>query len=406
MALGPGLARRVEIENAFLSATNDMIEFESIGNASLPDRSTLLREAAARSMVLVFNPREGGFELRERHDLANLRISLDAPYTEVRAHRVRWSFGAFVAALDEAERDLHFALARTIEPFADADIRVLNHIPLDPRHAMKAVVDLIVPGASGTPESHRLEFRPNDPIVATQHARFPALVREFEVSSRIRLVISPGPDGGFPHIWPSDAEFEPVEDPLVVHVSPARLYVALVHVLAAEDVFELCSALRATFRHRGGETVSTLTADSPDARVVLTGHPDGTGYELGIEASPPEGTTAPDHLIREGSEDRTSVVVSRADLEVRQPDSIVCRIADESIGFAVLDVSTPSTGYVSSRVLRPGQSVEVAVWRPTVFSQLAYDWRAAVVRRDGEGRTRPMAQGDWVRATEPEIALT
>lgn len=405
--LGAAPTRPVDIERAFLSLPKGLITFHAMGRTSLPDTDRLLRETAARARALIFDPDpDGGHVLIERDRMSRLRVALDTPRTEIRTHRIDWSMGDFVAGLDAAGRARHFPQIRTIEPFADVDIHVLNQIPLDSRNAMQAVVDLSFPGPGGTPENSTLRFRPDDPIAATQRTRYPAITQAFEVSSRVKLVLAPGPGGGFPRFWPPDPTFEPATNPFMILVSPKRLQVTLIHLVADDGIFDLCSAVRATFGHDGGETVAMLTPDAPEARVVLTGHRTGTVYALRIEALPPPSENdAADHVVRDGPETETTVLVARVDLMVRAPNRITCQIGDDAIRFAVLDVASPFSGYVTTRVLRPGQTTEIAVWRPSVFSTLAYDWRAAIVREDEDGQPRPMTQGNWARTSEKEIAL-
>lgn len=401
-AVGPD-----RIEAAFLSLPEGMARMSRIGGGPLPDRNTVLREVALRSTPLIFDrdtaQGTARFRLIDRDRAAAFSLALDRPRAELRTHRLDWSLSGFVAGLDAAGRTRHFPQLRTVEPFAEAEIKVLNEIPLNARHAVSATVDLTCPGPGGTPENHTVRFRPDDPVVGTVRTRYPAIATAFEVQSRVKLLIAPGAGGGFPRIWPGAPAFARAENPFVVHISPSRLNVAVVHLVGLEGLFALCRALRATFEHDGGATTVLIDAAHPEAHVILPGHRNGTAYRLRLEALAPEGMAAADHLLRDGPDDAPRIVIGAIDLIVKAPDRVACRIADPKIRFAVIEIRF--SGHVTTRVLRPGSGTEIAVWRPSVFAPLSYDWRAAEVREDDTGHTQPLAHGDWTAGTEREIAL-
>ena len=92
-------------------------------------------------------------------------------------------------------------------------------------------------------------------------------------------------------------------------------------------------------------------------------------------------------------------------MSVAEPERVVARLGTEGIVFAIVEVRAAGSDDVRSKVLRPGDAAEFAVWRTDIFQPLAFDWRVSAVRRDAGGRTLPIETGPWEHGTGRELKI-
>jgi hypothetical protein len=174
-----------------------------------------------------------------------------------------------------------------------------------------------------------------------------------------------------------------------------------VQVKALSGLFGHCSRIRATIGHDGGSTIAELSMENPTVWAVLPGHPGGKSFSLKLEAFAPTADIPAPHVLYDGPHDEPLVTISALDIAVRRPSLVRCAITGELVRFAVLEIRVAENTYTAKRVLRPGDDINVPVWRRSVFKPLSFEWRVAAIRDDGAGHTLPISQGDW-RQTDQE----
>ncbi|MEM8849119.1 MAG: hypothetical protein AAGE03_03705 [Pseudomonadota bacterium] len=375
---------------AFLMVPDHLVRFMGRGDGTA--RSDLLAELWPRVRPLLTRGRD---TLIAAEDVGPLGVDLSQPRVVRVPRRATWSLTDFATDLSEAGRARHFPALREIAPFADAEITVLNEIPLSDGQAMAVTVDVRAPGPAGVPEDTRVSFGPDDAPLAVVPVRFPAIGRPLEVESRLRLSLAPS-GGGFPVSWPTARSFEPAADPRLIRIDKSRAQLAMVRLQAGGGLFDLCGAVRARLDHDGGESVATIDAATPETWIALPGHGADGAYGLTLELEPPEGVQADAVVLRNGPETARTLLVTRFDASVRAPDRVAVRIGGDAIPFAVVDLRGPENAPVRTHVIRPNETVEIAIWRSNLFAPLAFEWRAAVVRLDAQGQPSPITQGDWL----------
>jgi len=393
-----------KIEAAFLSLPESFLSFRAHDHAHNPGRETLIIETARRAIPLLFSVADSGIEpsylLKSDEPFDDLAISLYQPRKQLKKTRLNWSFSTYVGQLDAQEIETHFPLLRAIEPFSKVEIRAFNHIPLDPAHAMIAKVDLKYTGRGGTQENTTLQFRQDQPSVQSISTVFPSLTHDFNVESRLRLIIAP-PDGrGFPKIWPRGAAFEKADNPFLIDISPERVDVQLIQVKALDGVFDYCREVQAIITHDGGITKAKVSQEKPEVWIVLPGYKKGAEFSLKLMAFAQEPLNINPHVFQEEHESLRRIIVSPVDLFVSTPTVVTGELKNSLVKFAVLDIRMSENSKLLRKVLRQQDIVEFALWRRSVFDELIYEWRVSAVRVDNTGRNLPMETSHWKTSNE------
>lgn len=329
-----------------------------------------------------------------------LDLRLDRPWAELLHTRLTWGFEQHPDLTAADTFDHHFPQIDQSDPFRNADINIIHHLPLDALSAQSLHVDLAFTGSTGTPVHDSFVFKSEDDASVRKEIIRGELVHDFAVKTRARVLLPPSGGQGFPLFWPRDAAFVSNGNSLTAAITSAQLDVQLRSLEATSEVFGIAEAIHVSLQSDIYNTRITLDAQTPSAWVTLPGqHSD---YITTIEAA------------RDGNVQtivprlaHNDVTVLPIDLVPFDPMSITITLADTDIVFAIVEwQDAKSTTNLQSAIVTPDNIPVLRHWPTTIFDTLSLRWRARVVRRDANGNTTPITKGTWVETTVPHFELT
>ncbi|MXO90842.1 hypothetical protein [Pontixanthobacter aquaemixtae] len=403
---GANPADENEIKAAFQSIPKAMLSFRRNGSGRNPGDDALRNELAQRAIYAMFEPSSevpGQYTFGELPPQSPLSIRLDLPRRDQHITRVSWSFREFVASLENDDAIArHFPQRDDIRPFDTVEISALNQVPLDSSHVQRLRVDLEFTGRTGTPVHETIEFRPGDPLIKRISATWPSLTHRFEMRSKLTaFVTQPVGFRGPAFAWPDPAQFSDAADPLAIDLSSSRLGLAMTEIRALDGLFDLCASC--TYRLNFGPREFEGTLDPSRMRGFVMYPAGGPVPNVTIVAHPIDPSHS-DVIVHDGPPEGGQVLISPLEAQRREPLWVEAQIADPEIPYAVIEIRSSEGARITTRIVRPGQPARIARW-PSLFAPLAYEHRLSVVRRDAEGRTKPIETEEWTPGTAPVLTI-
>jgi hypothetical protein len=310
---------------------------------------------------------------------ARVDVSLNVPYVESRRFGFRWSFSEFLASQTDIGR--HLVDITTPDPFAAAEISIVNDVPLASGGIRSIVVEVRTGGPSGL---LRHEFLPGQPAAA--RLRF---VREtfeelrLQWAARITMMTGAGPAV-------ENLDFRACSQLLEINATTIGL--RALRFAAERDVFDHAAALEIKI----GARALTLTRASSEAWAVGRQPPlsvpvtavlaSGERHPLGTFPLAPTGMILAAGVVGVGE---------MAQVRVRPP-------ADMDQRAAYLAIQVEGQRW---RTIDPGSELSVAVRRASRLQAPRLRYRTRHVPRDSSGNTRVMTESAWRDATGDVVAV-
>jgi hypothetical protein len=345
-------------------------------------------------------------------------LSLHSARVEKASHRLGWSVSALYDSFANGEgRSVHFPVVGEVSPFANRRFHVTNSLPFDPEFLRRVIVEVRYTGPAGGFEHASFRFPEEGEFheIATQ---FPSINTDFQLESRVQVLLMPSSGSGWPAFWPAAAEFER-ESEALVEVTPERARVRVCAVRVDASAFDKASRIECGIRsvHPGGAsgTVRTVHLHSgrTSAAMVLANAEESEPLEIECRAYPPDGLSAEPVLLVSATALPRDLTIPTHRLEVLEPDTVRVRLMERgprlvfaAIAFKAADAAEEEEGRL--RVFRLEEDepeVVWAAWRSTVFEPRRYVYRTQVVVLDAAGKSQPMQVGEWTAGTESEWTI-
>ena len=377
-----------DVAIAVASLPRDLLDWEALAAGVEDPDENAAAALAARVLGRFFVPAAGGRYILGRRETGPLDLRLDREWGEVLRTRLTWGFDQAPELVADAGLARHFPMVDQTAPFSNAEINLINQIPLHPLSAQKLHVDLAYTGHQGTETHESFVYQPGDDPIQSHNIVLAGPSHDFRMRARARLLLPPSDLQGFPVLWPRDAAFADRGATLTVGISPADLDVQLRRIEVEEAVFDL--AQRVAFRFHSADYTAVIftEAGQREAWVVLPGA--SRDYHMTVEAENGAAVHPITPII--GGD---PVIVLAEDLVPRTPLDVAVTLGAD-IEFALIEwQDQDQTRPLKSTVATPDDIPHIQFWPVSVFAPLTLRWRASVIRRNPDGTTTPMTQGDW-----------
>jgi hypothetical protein len=367
--LGAAPASWEAVEAAFLGLAEDTFTWYPLNAGAMrPPIDQALLAIARHAGPMLLTSTESGWVVNNG-PTSRIDVNLQVPRLETQWIGFRWSFSEFLAT--QADQHRHLVDITVPDPFAAAELSIVNDLPLAPTGIRSIVVEVRTGGPSGL---LRHEFLPGQPGAA--RLRF---VREtfedlhLEWAARCTVMTAGGPavDNG---------DFRPSGQ--LIELNSTTLRLSVLRFLAQPDVFEHVASLEINI----GNRTLVLTRASPEAWAVGR-QPPATSTVTAVA------TSGDRHSLGEVSLGPLGLILDAGALGAGEMVRVIVRPpADLDHRAAYLAVQVEGYPW---RTIDPGSDLAVLVRRESRLKPPRMRYRTRHVARVANGATSVMAESAW-----------
>lgn len=341
-----------------------------------------------------------------------LTWDLRVPKIDHRSWSGIWNFSGFWHGLDDDTRAELFSKVPVPEPFALVPINVVNCFSFETGEFKKIILKLHYYGASQAWEDHELCLNDVEGVGARNIAVLPDSSPFFYYYA-IEAFYHPPVGGGWP-LPPVRTGIKESRDPFI-YVSPSLLGLHQILLQAQASAFDgigdieirLCEKIDP--EEAGHQASVRLNRESPK-REVITQKGDTTYYHFyRIIVHPPAGVDAePVESVAWEPLPQERVLITSYCTQITAPDLIALELSPSEtypadIVLLHLKPSDATDSFEGELIKLDYETPESswALWRDSLFSELAYKWRSETYFNHDSGI--PASISDWQLGKEKKL---
>ncbi len=330
-----------------------------------------------------------------------------------------WRFSEFWNALEEEEREDLFPRVPVPAPMKPMPIHITSTIPVDTHQVRKIIVKLHYVGTSQSWEDHEVVFEGPEQMTSTNWAIVPR-GEPFSYYYGLEAFFGIPERGGWPPP-PIRLGLHRTDNPYIA-LTPSTFSFSFLRLEVQGDAFDGIGRVEVqliTIPEEEGldepkppvQESIWLTRTLPDRFVLIDQH-EGARFRLyRILVHPPEGVDAGPVVTLDKTPITTQrILVTAFYTQVVRPDVLrIAMVTGDDFPAAHLLVRLKAASAPPDSegelFLLDEQRPEAfwAIWRPDLFTPLAYQWKTEIHFREGSGR-EPLV-GDWTEGQARELVF-